>query len=111
MVLWLTAAIGCQNSWADTDVTELFLENWGFDTELNYGAEATGNVEKEIKQVPGWTQDHNVDYTIVGTYAFGTKKTFNGSGRIPATGYDGSSGCLALSTGWGVSLLYSQEVT
>ena len=111
LALWLTAAIGCQNSWADTDVTELFLENWGFDTELNYGVEATGNVVKEIKQVPGWTQDHDVDYTIVGTYAFGTKKTFNGSGRIPATGYDGSAGCLALSTGWGVSLLYSQEVT
>ena len=60
LALWLTAAIGCQNSWADTDVTELFLENWGFDTELNYGAEATGNVVKEIKQVPGWTQDHRL---------------------------------------------------
>lgn len=111
LALWLTGTICWQTSWADTDVTELFLENWGFDTELNYGTDATGNVEKEIKQVPGWTQDHDVDYTIVGTYAFGTKKTFNGSGRIPAKGYDESAGCLALSTGWGVSLLYSQAVT
>ena len=77
MALWLTGTICWQTSWADTDVTELFLENWGFDTELNYGTDATGNVEKEIKQVPGWTQDHDVDYTIVGTYAFGTKKTFS----------------------------------
>ena len=88
LALWLTAAIGCQNSWGETGVRELLLENWGFDAGLGYGAEATGNVVKEIKQVPGWTQDHDVDYIIGGTYAFGTKKTFNGSGRIPAMVFD-----------------------
>lgn len=97
--------------YADTDVSALFLTNWGFDSDFNYEKNASGNVEKEIKQVPGWTQDHNVDYTIVGTYQFGTKKTFNTYGKVPASGYDGSEGCLALSTGWDVSLVYSQAVS
>ena len=96
---------------AQVDVSELFLVNNGFDTDINYDAQATGNVAQEILDVAGWTKDHNVDYTIVGTYAFGSAVTFNSSGRVPATGYDGSAACLALSTGWEQSLVYSQTIT
>ncbi len=96
---------------AQVDVSELFLVNNGFDTNINYSAQATGNVAQEILDVTGWTKDHSVDYTIVGTYAFGTQATFNTTGRVPAAGYDGSAACLALSTGWEQSLVYSQTIT
>ncbi|MCR5821286.1 MAG: hypothetical protein K6F94_10160, partial [Bacteroidaceae bacterium] len=96
---------------AQTDVSELFMDNWGFDTDLNYEKTASGNVAQEILDIPGWTKGHSVDYTIVGTYAFGTSATFNTYGRIPAQGHDGSAGCLALSTGWEQQLLYTQDVT
>lgn len=100
-----------QLTMADTDVSELLLTNWGFDSEYDYDKNATGNVVQEILDVPGWTKAHSMDYTIVGTYQFGTKKTFNTYGKVPAAGYDGSTGGLALSTGWTSSLIYNQTVT
>ena len=96
---------------AQTNVSDLFLQNWGFDTNINYDQAATGNVAQEILDIESWTKEHTVDYTIVGTYAFGTKKTFNTYGKVPEEGYDGSTGCLAFSTGWSQSLIYSQTVT
>jgi hypothetical protein len=62
--------------------------------------------------VDGWTNDYTMNYTIVGTYQVGTKKTFNGA-RVPATNVGGAAegGVLALSTGWEESLKLYQEVT
>lgn len=96
---------------AQTNVSDLFLNNWGFDAYINYDQAAQGNVGQEILDPEGWTKEHTVDYTVVGTYAFGTSKTFNTYGKVPATGHDGSVGCLAFSTGWSQSLLYSQTIT
>lgn len=93
------------------DITSSYLSNHGFNENFNYTVSETGNVAKEILEIEGWTKNINVDYTITGVYQFGTAKTFNGVG-VPATGQDGTAngGCLALSTGWGESLLYHQEV-
>lgn len=96
---------------AETDVTSLFLKNAGFDSGFNYDKNQTGNVSQEILPVDGWTMDISINYTITGIYEFGTKKTFNTSGRVPSAGLDGSAGCLALSTGWDQSLKYFQTVT
>ena len=96
---------------AETDVSALFLNNWGFDSDFNYTKSESGNVAQEILQVPGWEMDISIDYTITGVYEFGTKKTFNTYGVVPSEGYDGSAGCLALSTGWNQSLMYYQVVT
>ncbi len=108
---FLLAILPLTATQAQTNVSDLFLQNWGFDTDINYGQAATGNVAQEILDIQGWTKDHGLDYTIVGTYAFGTNKTFNTYGKVPAEGYDGSAGCLAFSTGWDNSLIYSQAVT
>ena len=97
---------------AQVDVTALYLENAGFDTRYDYDAKATGNVAQEMLPVDGWTNDYTMNYTIVGTYQVGTKKTFNGA-RVPATNVEGAAegGVLALSTGWEETLKLYQEVT
>lgn len=99
--------------WADIDVTELYLNNAGFDdaSHFDYRASDAGNVSQEILPIYGWQKDIGVDYTVTGIYEYGTAKTFNTNGKVPSKGYDGKSGgCLALSTGWEESLKFYQEV-
>ncbi|MCQ2193617.1 MAG: hypothetical protein MJZ28_01550 [Paludibacteraceae bacterium] len=99
---------------ADIDVTALFLQNAGFDDEahFDYRKSDNGNVAQEILPVYGWTKDINVDYTITGTYEFGTNKTFNTYGKVPSAGYGNTQGGgLALSTGWDQAMKFFQNVT
>ena len=112
MIVALCAILGTSGVMAQVDVTSLYLENAGFDAYYDYDAKATGNVAQEMLPVKGWTNDYTMNYTIVGTYQVGTKKTFNGAG-VPATNVDGTAegGVLALSTGWEESLKLYQEVT
>ena len=96
---------------AQTDVSQYFIENYGFDTNFDYAASSTNNVAQEIKAIDGWTQDFTMNYTITGVYEFGFEGVFN-SGSVPAAGYDGEAGGgLALSTGWGEEMKYYQTVT
>lgn len=96
---------------AQTDVTADYLKNYGFDSGFHHTAGQTTKVDKEIKVITGWTAGFTVDYTITGIYQYGFAGTFNG-GEVPAQGYQGSEGgALALSTGWGVEMTYSQAVT
>lgn len=99
--------------WADIDVTDLYLNNAGFDNPAHYDytKNDNGNVSQEILPIYGWEKDIDVDYTVTGIYELGTAKTFNTTGKVPATGYNGSTGgCLALSTGWDQPLKFYQEV-
>ncbi len=95
------------------DVTDRHLTNAGFDTEFNYDENTTGNIRGDvINEVFGWNKDMDATYTVAGTFAYGSGATFNNSAEIPETGYNGSTGgALALTTGWGVILNYSQPVT
>lgn len=108
----LLLSCGALPAAAQTDVTDQYLKNAGFDTNFDYPASATGNVKQEILEVDGWTKDFTAEYTITGVYQFGTAKTFN-SAPVPATGSDGTSGggALALSTGWGEHLRFYQNVS
>ncbi len=112
MIVALCAFLGTSGVMAQVDVTSLYLENAGFDVHYDYDVSATGNVAQEMLPVMGWTNDYTMNYTIVGTYQVGTKKTFNGA-SVPATNVDGTAegGVLALSTGWEESLKLYQEVT
>ena len=99
--------------WADIDITDLYLNNAGFDNAayFDYTVNDNGNVSQEILPIYGWTHDIEVDYTVTGIYELGTAKTFNTNGKVPASGYNGSKGgCLALSTGWDQPLKYYQDV-
>ncbi len=98
---------------ADIDITDLYLENAGFDDANYYDYKVSdyGNVAQEILSIYGWNKDIGVDYTVTGIYELGTGKTFNTNGKVPSSGYDGSKGgCLVLSTGWDESLKYYQDV-
>ena len=108
----LLLSCGALPAAAQTDVTDQYLKNAGFDANFDYPASATGNVKQEILNVDGWTKDFTAEYTITGVYQFGTAKTFN-SASVPATGSDGTSGggALALSTGWGEHLRFYQNVS
>lgn len=112
MIVALCAFLGTSGVMAQVDVTSLYLENAGFDAYYDYDVSATGNVAQEMLPVTGWTNDYTMNYTIVGTYQVGTKKTFNGA-SVPAINVDGTAegGVLALSTGWEESLKLYQEVT
>lgn len=99
---------------AQTDISAYFLTNNEFNQEFNYGTELQGNVSGDvINEVYGWTNETTATYTVAGTFAYNTGVTFNGSSALPATGYEGLSddGALGLTTGWGMELVYSQEVT
>lgn len=98
---------------AQTDVTTQHLQNAGFDSNFNYGTSTTGNISGDIiNNVHGWTKDMNATYTVAGTFAYGSGATFNASNPIPNAGHLGSAGgALALSSGWGTTLNYSQNVT
>lgn len=94
------------------DLTEHYLKNALFDSDYNYDAAQTGNVAQELLTVEGWTAEHSADYTIVGIYQIGTKKTYNGA-AVPALNALGTDegGVLALSTGWDQTLTLRQGVT
>ena len=96
---------------AQTDITAQYLKNFSFDSGFHHKAGTTTEVKQEIKTITGWTAGFTVDYTITGIYEYGFAGKFNG-GEVPAQGYEGSvGGALALSTGWGVEMTYSQNVT
>jgi len=103
----------CLAANAQVDVTGKYLQNAGFDTNINYDINTTGNVSGDIlNNVFGWAKDMNATYTVAGTFAYGSGATFNAGNPIPSSGYLGSAGGgLALSTGWGTILNYSQNVT
>lgn len=102
------------SAWADIDVSDLYLQNAGFDDDshFDYHISDDGNVAQEILPIYGWTKDFSVDYTVCGIYELGTAKTFNTSGKVPSAGYQNSKGgCLALSTGWDQAMKFYQTVT
>lgn len=108
----LCLLLGTSEIMAQVDVTALYLSNADFDSNYDYDAKATGNVAQEMLPVEGWINDYTMNYTIVGTYQVGTKKTFNGA-SVPTANVEGTAegGVLALSTGWEESLKLYQEVT
>ena len=96
---------------AQTDITQYYLDNYGFDENFNYTSGQTNDVKEEIKEIEGWTADLSANYTIVGVYEYGFKGVFN-TASVPASGYEGSTGGgLAVSTGWEQTFLFYQSVT
>ena len=104
-------AFGALASYAQVDLSKYLLQNYGFDQDFDYKASQLNEITQEIKDVKGWTANLSANYTIVGTYEYGFKGTFN-TATVPAKGYNGEAGGgLAISTGWEQTFLFSQEVT
>ncbi len=106
-------ALGWLCASAQDDVSEYLMTGNGFDTNFNYDPETTGNVKGDvINEVYGWTNETTATYTVAGSFAWNPNVTFNDSKAFPSAGYNGSTGgCLGLTTGWGMELVYTQTVT
>lgn len=98
---------------AQTDISDYFLVNNGFDLNCNYDASVEGNIGGDIiNEVYGWRNETTATYTVAGTFAYNPNVTFNNSSPLPAQGFNGSAGgCLGMTTGWGMKHLYSQRAT
>lgn len=80
-------------AWAQDyyDVTPAFLLNSGFDSGYNYAVGDTGNVvADEINSLKYWNTS-NARVGVLGTWQWGSAKTFNGF-SVPAAGIDGEAG-------------------
>lgn len=98
---------------AQTDVTDQYLTNAGFDDSSSWQSEnITTAATANSKEIAGWTLASSAAWSSSAAFGFGGSGQIN-SADIPATGSDGTStgGCLGISTGWGGICQYTQNVT
>lgn len=107
----LFAVLGVGNLSAQTDVTDTYLTNAGFDDESGW---ITGNIgQTTVNATTGWTSSSSGDtWYYGGAVNYGSSFTVNNV-TPPATNPDGvaEGGALGLSAGWGCTVAYKQEVT
>ena len=115
----LFAMLGVGTLSAQTDVTNKYLTNAGFDTDFTHDINATGdytsvNGTGNQAEVSSWTRysGNTTGWSASATFQYGTKATFVGN-NIPSKGQDGSAngGCLGIYSAWGGPVGYTQEVT
>ena len=98
---------------AQTDVTDTYIINAGFDNSGDFQNEnvATGN-SNQRKAVTGWTNAGGNTYTTGAAIGFGTSGQINGA-NLPNKNADGGTtgGALCLNAAWQSDVWYSQEVT
>ena len=103
-------------AWAQTDVTNTYITNAGFDKSSDW---VTGNIANtaatSASAVTGWTRTGADSWTYGGSLQFGGSGKINNT-SIPSTNSDGtaSGGALALSGAWDGGngwIAYTQEVT
>ena len=107
----LIAWLGASSLTAQTDVTDTYLTNAGFDDESGW---ITGNIgQATVHAAIGWTATSSGDtWWYGGAIGYGSSLTVN-SVTPPATNPEGTveGGALGLSAGWGCTVKYTQEVT
>lgn len=107
----LIAWLGASSLTAQTDVTDTYLTNAGFDDESGW---ITGNIgQATAHAATGWTATSSGDtWWYGGAVSYGSSLTIN-SVAPPATNPEGKAegGALGLSAGWGCTVKYTQEVT
>lgn len=107
----LIAWLGASSLTAQTDVTDTYLTNAGFDDESgwatsNVGVTSGGNMQA----IPGWTSK-TVGWSSAATFGYGNGQV-NGS-SVPSTGPNESSngGAFGFSGSWNADITYTQAVT
>ncbi len=109
--------------WAQTDVTNLYIVNPGFDSGITYNASSTGNLGSanggtNIRDVEGWPVKVYGDNSAAAIFSFGSQMnlnvlTDNVGCLAPAIDQNGNStgGVLGISSAWSASNYYAQTVT
>ena len=99
---------------AQTDVTDTYLINAGFDDSSNFAQanQGTANPGNAQADITGWGIENHGGWAVGYVFEFGSPYTFNNS-TVPATDRNGEAagGVLAISIGWGNTLSFSQAVT
>ncbi|MBL3658796.1 glycosyl hydrolase [Fulvivirga sediminis] len=117
-LLIFSASIVGYESHAQTDITNTYLSNPGFDINCNYLAGNSNSISSSAppltNNVSGWNLASATSWGAVGTFEFGWQGLLNGS-QVPAAGANGASGsgqgALGTTIGWGGDIVYSQAVT
>ncbi len=104
--LWLLTLLmavgGVESVKAQTDVTDTYITNAGFDNENDF---QTGNIGSDAatnaKQVTGWTAEGSTSWTYGGCIAYGSSGKINNT-SIPTANSNGEAigGALCLSGAW-----------
>ena len=103
---------------AQTDVTNTYIENAGFNTNCNYSTGANETVVTadpgNLKTVENWTVSSAPAWSAGGTFEYGWSGSFNGE-TIPTSDNNGATGSghgtLGLSAGWSGIIGYHQQIT
>lgn len=107
----LFAVLGVGNLSAQTDVTDTYLTNAGFD---DSGSWITGDIgQTTTNAASSWKASSSGDtWWYGGAVGYGSSLKVN-SVTPPATNPDGTTegGALGISAGWGCTVTYTQEVT
>lgn len=97
-----------------TDVTAQYLgADAGFNgPEYNFDKNATGEVNNNQVTVQGWSHNNLSGDWGLGTVEYGSQVLLKGQSKVPAEGYEGSTGgCLGMAAAWGGTVYVYQEVT
>lgn len=96
------------------DVTAQYLgADAGFNgPEYNFDKNATGEVNNNQVTVQGWSHNNLSGDWGLGTVEYGSQVLLKGQSKVPAEGYEGSTGgCLGMAAAWGGTVYVYQEVT
>ena len=123
IILFIASLLTMQYAMAQTDVTNQYLTNAGFDVESDFvstivytyanDANTNGGVSS-CQKVTGWVPDATGDAKAGGVFHFGSGYGLSGNGYVvPATDADGNTvgGALGLAGCWGNAVGYSQSAT
>ena len=112
-LLLMLFALITTGAWAQTDVTNQYITNAGFDTESDFQTSnvATGG-SNQRKDVTGWTNSGGDTYSTGAAIGFGTSGQINGA-SLPSTNENGTTtgGALCLNAAWASQVWYTQNVT
>ena len=111
LVMMFVASIFAVGAWAQTDVTNQYLKNAGFDDQTSWVTE--GNVgNNNALAVADWTATTSgADWFYSAAFGYGSVATINNV-AAPAVNPEGiaEGGALGISVGWGCTVQYKQDV-
>ncbi len=111
LCLMTSGSILAQQQWHE--LTQYYLRNADFSTNITYGLEDSLDVKNIVKDVEGWLLDEgsSKSNTVGATFRYGTPSTFYGM-TIPSAGPDGNSdgGCLSLCASLKHELTFYQKM-
>ncbi len=112
-LLLLSVLLYAVNAFPQTDVTDIYLTNPGFDDSSSWQSENMPSLqEANSAEIAGWKLTASAPWSSSAAFGYGTTGQVNGA-NAPTAGPSGNSsgGALGISTGWGGKICYEQQVS